>query len=412
MKPERRSPAEFTTNHTAGKLSELDIQMIRTIPPGGNWKNIPESIPSKRLKQIRESYARGEGSRSTYYGRLRWDRPAYTISTYFNRPGNGCHIHPSEERLITVREAARLQSFPDWYHFYGTQVEVQKQVGNAVPPLLAYSVAKRLSIKTFVDLYCGAGGMSLGFEEAGAIPVLAVDIVPTFCETYKLNRGTKSPAMLIGDLSKDKTKENACEVVSENLGELDAVIGGPPCQGFSHAGNARTLSDPRNRCVLDFIDLVKRLKPRVAVMENVTGITTIRNGSFMGEVIRRFDEIGYPSSVTTLAANSFGIPQKRNRVFVIATDSSSDSLVSLEPSSPSPVTTVSDAISDLPAKPAKSPEEHVFYASSPASHYQEVLRGLATFEEYAARVLPTETRESRLVQARLGTRFGSRGSEA
>lgn len=410
MKPERHLPTEFTTNHTSGKLSDLDTRMIRSIPPGGNWKNIPESIPSKRLSQIRESYARGEGSRSTYYGRLRWDRPAYTISTYFNRPGNGCYIHPSEKRLITVREAARLQSFPDWYHFYGTQVEVQKQVGNAVPPLLAYSVAKRLSIKTFVDLYCGAGGMSLGFEEASAVPVLAVDIIPTFCETYGKNRGARSPTILTGDLAKDRTKMRVCEVVSESQGELDAVIGGPPCQGFSHAGNARTISDPRNSCVLDFIDLVKRLKPRLAVMENVTGITTIRNGSFMGEVVRRFDGIGYPVSVTTLAADMFGVPQKRNRVFLIATDSSADPLVSLTPYSPSPLTTVSDAISDLPTTPAKSPEEHVSYTSGPASHYQEVLRGLVTFEGYVGRALPREKQGSRFVQARLGAKFEPRGS--
>ena len=80
-------------NHYTPKLSDLDLQMVRAIPPGGNWKNIPVSIPSKRLEQIRESYARGGGSRSTYYGRLRPDAPSYTISTYFNRPGNGCYIH-------------------------------------------------------------------------------------------------------------------------------------------------------------------------------------------------------------------------------------------------------------------------------------------------------------------------------
>ncbi len=80
-------------NHYSARLSELDLAMAIHIPPGGNWKNIPTSIPSQRLAQIRESYAKGGGSRSTYYGRLRPDAPAYTINTYFGRPGNGCHLH-------------------------------------------------------------------------------------------------------------------------------------------------------------------------------------------------------------------------------------------------------------------------------------------------------------------------------
>ena len=74
-------------NHIAPSLSELDMVGISYVPEGGNWKSIPESVPSKRLDQIRRSYAEGKGSRSTYYGRLTRDMPAYTISTNFNRPG-------------------------------------------------------------------------------------------------------------------------------------------------------------------------------------------------------------------------------------------------------------------------------------------------------------------------------------
>ena len=91
------------------------MRMVVAIPSGGNWKNIPLDVPSKRVEGIRLS-----GGRTTYYGRLRWDYPAYTIATYFNRPGNGCNIHPDDasanipqHRLISFREAARIQSFPD-----------------------------------------------------------------------------------------------------------------------------------------------------------------------------------------------------------------------------------------------------------------------------------------------------------
>ncbi|HGT4724846.1 TPA: DNA cytosine methyltransferase, partial [Escherichia coli] len=88
-----KSETFMIPNHKAAKLSELDMMIVNSVPPGGNWKNIPLDVPSKRIEQIRDSYAQGKGSRSTYYGRLLPDMPAYTINTYFNRPGNGCHIH-------------------------------------------------------------------------------------------------------------------------------------------------------------------------------------------------------------------------------------------------------------------------------------------------------------------------------
>src|SRR5665213_708495 len=81
------------SNHDCAKLSHLDLCMAEAVPPGGNWRNIPTSIPSARLEQIRVSCSAGEGSRSTYYGRLDAGKPAYTIGTYYNRPGNGCFLH-------------------------------------------------------------------------------------------------------------------------------------------------------------------------------------------------------------------------------------------------------------------------------------------------------------------------------
>ena len=150
-------------NHNTANLSELDMRMVRAVPEGGNWKDIPTSIPSRRLDQIRESYQRGEGSRSTYYGRLRRDRPSYTINTYFNRPGNGCHIHYEQDRVLSQREAARLQSFPDAFEFHGPQGSINNQIGNAVPPLLAFQIANSLGVTgAYVDLFSGAGGLGFG----------------------------------------------------------------------------------------------------------------------------------------------------------------------------------------------------------------------------------------------------------
>ena len=94
-------------NHISPTFSELEKKMVVCIPPGGNWKDIPENIPSQRLAQIRKS-----GGRTTYYGRLKKDAPSYTISTYFNRMGNGCFIHPSQDRLISIREGASFFNLP------------------------------------------------------------------------------------------------------------------------------------------------------------------------------------------------------------------------------------------------------------------------------------------------------------
>ena len=74
-------------NHYASKLSDLDMQIVEHVPPGGNWKDIPESVPSKRLEQIRESYKAGKGSRSTYYGRLTPAMPSFSFITYSIRTG-------------------------------------------------------------------------------------------------------------------------------------------------------------------------------------------------------------------------------------------------------------------------------------------------------------------------------------
>jgi len=386
VSPGRLVPIESTTNHTAASLSDLDLRIIRHVPPGGNWKDIPISVPSKRLAQIRESYKNGEGSRSTYYGRLRWDRPAYTVSTYFNRPGNGCFIHPSVDRLITVREAARLQSFPDRYHFYGSRSSVYKQVGNAVPPLMAFILARSLNVEDFVDLFCGAGGLSFGFEEAGARPIMAADVDREFCETYRKNREPDAPPLLNEDLTSNKVKDDVVALVSQLGGAPDAVIGGPPCQGFSHAGNARSPSDPRNLLVFDFLELARRLRPRIVLMENVPGILTLQDGRMLSHIKRRFNEIGYPAEVYLLRSETLGVPQRRSRVFIVGSNDGIDHALPTSSPGERPAVTVENAISDLPAQPADSPEEQVRYEVQPRSAFMASVRGHIGFEEYAENI--------------------------
>lgn len=306
-------------NHQTTSLSEIDMRMVRSIPMGGNWKNIPKSIPSLRLDKIRLS-----GGRTTYYGRLRWEKPAYTISTYFNRPGNGCFIHPDDSsskypqhRLISFREAARLQSFKDDFKFYGSKTSIFKQIGNAVPPLLAYFIARKLNVKNGIDLFCGCGGLSNGFEMSGTKIILGSDINKHFLETWKNNH--KGEAIL-GDIQNKNVKKLIIKKtqISLNNKELDIIIGGPPCQGFSTAG-WRIENDERNLLWKEYLDLVKNLKPKYFLIENVMGLLSSQNKSkkVIDNIKDAFNEIGYKFQFTKLESQMFGVPQIRKRIFIL-----------------------------------------------------------------------------------------------
>ncbi|MCE2070457.1 DNA cytosine methyltransferase [Streptococcus thermophilus] len=128
------------TQHYYPQMSELDKQIISFVKPGGNYMDVPDFVPSNRIKKFKET-----GGRTTCYGRLLPSKPSYTINTHFNRPNVGCNIHYSEDRLITVREAMRFQSFPDSYRVVSkTKRGLHTVVGNAVPPLLAQIIARKI----------------------------------------------------------------------------------------------------------------------------------------------------------------------------------------------------------------------------------------------------------------------------
>lgn len=319
--------------HERNTLSALDLEMIRHIPIGGNWQNIPESVPSERVRQIRAmSKARGI-VRTTYYGRLRPDQPAYTIATYYNRPGNGTNIHPVEDRTISHREAARFQSFPDRYGFIGGDGAIRKQIGNAVPPLLAKAVATRVMETTdesgpVVDLFAGAGGLSLGFEEAGFLIAAAAENDAAALRTYAFNHPTESIAdpkssrtlLLDADLSLPDVRDSVYASIRQKLGgRAPAVlVGGPPCQGFSYAG-FRDPTDSRSDLATAFLDFVDALRPDAVVMENVEGLLTAQGGRVINDLMKTLRDLGYPvDNPWVLAAEQFGVPQMRRRVFLVA----------------------------------------------------------------------------------------------
>jgi DNA (cytosine-5)-methyltransferase 1 len=309
------------SNHELNTLSERDMDMVRHVKPGGNWTDIPASIPSARLEQIREMSKTRGIVRTTYYGRLRPDQPAYTIATYYNRPGNGTNIHPWEHRTITSREAARLQSFPDAFEFLGSQGAVRNQIGNAVPPLVAYAVGKVLGPQTYVDLFAGAGGLSYGLSMAGLEGVAAQEIDSYAVTTYRLNHSSQIE-VICGDIRENVVQDRLVATIKSSLGgrQLGLLAGGPPCQGFSTAG-WRDKRDSRNSLVSYFLQLVEKLEPKNVVIENVEGLLSMGGGKILKGIQNVLSELGYNFyfSPWVLNTEEFGVPQMRRRVFIVAT---------------------------------------------------------------------------------------------
>jgi DNA (cytosine-5)-methyltransferase 1 len=133
----RRVRLDSVSLHECPRMSPTDLRIIQHIPPGGNYQDIPDSISTGRVMKFK-----GTGGRTTTYGRLHPERPSYTINTYFRRPNVGCNFHYSEPRLITPREAMRLQSMPDhWELVFTSQDARNALIGNAVPPLMGHAIA-------------------------------------------------------------------------------------------------------------------------------------------------------------------------------------------------------------------------------------------------------------------------------
>lgn len=389
-------------NHIAPKLSELDELVISYVPPGGNWKDVPVSVPSARLEQIRTSYAAGKGSRSTYYGRLLEHDSAYTISTYFTRPGNGCNIHYQQNRTLSYREAARLQSFPDDFEFLGPKTAVANQIGNAVPPLLAFQIAKSIQIEkvAFLDLFAGAGGMTLGLSWAGWHPIVSNDIDKYALETHA--RNFSSPTIL-GDITDSKIKAKILEKVAEFMSNNPEfklfVVGGPPCQGFSTANGSRSVSDARNWLFKEYIDLVHKLEPAGVLFENVPGILSLEKGEFFSRIQGDLSGLVENVKVFKLNAAEYGVPQRRNRVIIIGgsnalMDSFEIPVLTRSPkvlrrenrgiSAPAgnAAITVGEALSDLPQLEQSQDGTHLPYLCKPKTNFQRLMRGKISPEEF------------------------------
>lgn len=201
-----------------------------------------------------------------------------------------------------------------------------------------------------IDLFAGVGGLSVGFKKSGFEVVTANEYKPDIAKTYINNHpGTK---MIVEDITKIKSKDLS------NGEEIDVIVGGPPCQGFSMAGrrirnDGAFLNDPRNELFKEFHRIVKDIKPKVFVMENVPAILTMHGGAVKNEIIRLFKEIGYNTEVRVLLAAEYGVPQLRKRAVFIGNRIGVDPKEFFPkkthgPGLLKPYVTIADAILDLP----------------------------------------------------------------
>lgn len=217
--------------------------------------------------------------------------------------------------------------------------------------------------KTVIDLFCGCGGLSYGFIEAGYNVVLGIDHWKDAIITFESNH--KDAKGLVADLFNETPEQ-----ISENTGvkNIDLIIGGPPCQGFSIAGK-RIVDDERNKLYKSFVHFVKHYEPKAFLLENVPNIVSMNNGVVRDNIISDFEELGYKVVYKVLMASDYGVPQNRKRAFFIGIKGNK------EYTFPKPTVekllTSKEAISDLPEF---SLSDGSSYITEPENKYQEQIR--------------------------------------
>jgi len=166
-------------------------------------------------------------------------------------------------------------------------------------------------VKTFIDLFSGAGGMSCGLEMAGLKCILAIDQDVKAIETFQINN--QNAKTISGDISNINIEQ-----VNEYIGnvQVDLICGGPPCQGFSTIGE-NNITDKRNFLFMEFLRFVKSIRPNYILMENVTGLLSKKHENLLKEIIMSFADLGYTVDIKVLSAHHYGVPQVRRRTIIL-----------------------------------------------------------------------------------------------
>ena len=308
-------------NHITRKVGTDVQRRIDALKIGQKMQDLPEELWHDSFRfYVKEDPTR-KGGPNLRLIRLDPLAPSLTVTAYiFNK-----FVHPFENRFVSVREAARLQGFPDDLVFHGNLTATQHQVGNAVPVPLAQAVFRELvrhaeryyetPYLEALSLFSGAGGMDIGANANGICTRAALEITPDACETLRHYLG--------GDCSVIQKDISTIADISgfwnanSNKSQPDLVFGGPPCQAFSQAGKQKGFDDDRGQLIGEFLRFVSTLLPAYFVMENVANLRGVQNGNLYEQIVREMRSFGYNVSVHLLTATDYGAPQRRRRLFFI-----------------------------------------------------------------------------------------------
>lgn len=222
-----------------------------------------------------------------------------------------------------------------------------------------------------IDLFAGCGGLSRGFMDAGFDIIVGVDNDQVALNTFAKNHN--GAVALNADLSQQETFDEIKRIAEDR--EIDVIIAGPPCQGFSLTG-PRNFDDKRNKLYLAVIEMVKQYQPKAFIIENVPGMATLYEGQIKDEILKRFRKMGYNIECKMLCAADYGVPQIRKRLIFMGIRMDLGKPQFPEPLfTPENYRTCRDAVSDLPTLENDLGTEESEYIQVPLTEYQELMRG-------------------------------------
>ena len=259
-----------------------------------------------------------------------------------------------------------------------------------------------------IDLFCGAGGITQGFHQAGYHCLYANDLMPEAIDTFRQNHPTtRAECKPIEEVNAATLRRS----LGLQKGDLDVLVGGPPCQGFSINAPSRFLKDPRNSLFKHYARFVEEFAPKAFVFENVPGLLSMADGAVFEKILQVFSELGYQLSVKILFGPHYGIPQERWRLILLGSmfgeiahplpthfakgranfrggGSLTLQLTATDAKQLTAAVNVGEAIRDLPRLNMGEGAEEVGYTTDPTSSYALRLRNPAgvTFNHVAAKL--------------------------
>lgn len=390
--------------HVAPAHTARILDLIDSIPRDGGSRR------AANLSLLPSCHETVDGFRDVY-GRLWWDRPSISITAKSSTPSCGRFLHPEQNRNISVREAALLQGFPPSFRFSGPLVQLYRQIGNAVSPLFSAALANMIAreIQTpsqvcenslfdvtgpggrsftssiagrkratspatysnprpiAIDLFAGAGGLSLGLQQAGFEIAFALDNDSDAVKTYQYNIGSH---IRLGSATEIKASDIA-GLSGLRPGECDLLVGGPPCQGFSQHRRGSDV-DERNELVGWFAEVIQSIRPRAFLLENVPYIAAKRGKEILSNFIRVVQASGYSIHSSVVDASNYGVPQRRQRFIAVGFRDGEGAGYSIPLTAECRGQNVRDAIGDLPTPPLN--HVHPDFANHTASAISELNR--------------------------------------